>query len=240
MNWSDEKLKELKVGPSDVQTQKVSNRQYYLNQTDNHCQFCGGKYFKYLMCSVYENEPHVFCRACFVLIHLNNGFHKEYCVAVSELTQKEIVRKTVDFIIKNDLIPFPHEIDHHARLVHLSSFEISNLIMYYGGIPEQLERFKIFFTQDFDTKFIYMNDLIKGSLFIDEVEEKDNVEIDTPPQATLTKQEESYLRKFFSPNFVDSEIRKERLLEEADHRRSLKREQNLINVLKELGVNLEK
>src|SRR5437016_2958257 len=98
--------------------EKISKqtRNMVLSKNNYTCRYCGGVYPKYLICininkknSIDSND--ICCRICYIITHLNYGFFREIKLYYSELSQLEIIRKSVDFIIKNNQIPLPKDID---------------------------------------------------------------------------------------------------------------------------------
>jgi hypothetical protein len=236
MNWSDDKLINLTVSTVNDYGSKVANRQYYLDEAKNRCQFCGGFYRKFLICSEYKNLPRIFCRFCYMLTHINMGFQRQFTVAVSQLSQKEIVRRTVDFIIKQNMIPDPQDIDETAKLVPLSKMEFFAIIKSYGEVPQQISSFKCFVTQAFEIRFLEGNELLKMSMF-----DNDNDD-DAAPVAIsqhmykFTKTEIDFLSSFFFPK--DDTLREERKRDVKEYADQVAKEKELSAILKELGATL--
>ncbi|CAH6421136.1 Hypothetical protein KVN_LOCUS153 [uncultured virus] len=154
-----------------------------LKKTNFTCQYCGGNYKKFLMCipntknfdkiddiANYE----ITCRLCYIINHINYGFGDETIICQSNFTQKEIVRRTVDFFIQNERIPNPIELDLNVKINPLSVMELSNILIKYSfeSIPNEMKNYKLFFTSNLDISFLNANLISQKSLFINENKEK--------------------------------------------------------------------
>lgn len=173
MNW--QKPREtiiLSISPikqNDSQSFTWMNlRKNTLEKIKYTCRYCGGFYKKYLIClNLDDSKQKTFklentdmcCKACFIINHLNYGFNDDVVLCFSKLPQLDIVRSTVDYVIKNTSIPSPDQIDHNARRAKLTTLELSNLLLNKKGpeIEEKLKDLKIFFTKNLDISFITKN-----------------------------------------------------------------------------------
>lgn len=193
MQWSDTIREELVIKISNINIapkkdnekgkwQKTRNK---ILTTHNHtCRYCGGKYMKYLICIHLDNDMSNFnidnldmcCRACYLITHINGGFNSEMGLYMSSLSQKDIVRKTVDHIINFDGIPNVEDIDPAAKKIPLSIAEYCNLRILQHPDIEQLglNNYKVFFSKNFDTTFVMSNIYTTKSMFIDDKSTKKN------------------------------------------------------------------
>jgi hypothetical protein len=193
MQWSDVIREELKIKISSINIvpkkdnekgrwQKTRNK--ILTKNNHTCRYCGGKYMKYLICVHMDNDISNFdidnldmcCRACYLITHINGGFNQEMGLYTSSLSQKDIVRKTVDHIINCDDIPNIEDIDPHAKKIPLSIAEYCNLrILEHPDVAKlHLDNYKVFFLKRFDTTFIMSNIYTTKSMFIDDKSSKKN------------------------------------------------------------------
>lgn len=153
MEWSiiNKPLIPQVVSFNKIKHKKLSQQQKItiIKQHSNICSSCGGIYQKYLLI---DNDNIVQCRACHIITHLNCGYIDEIIICVSPISQLDIVRKTVEYVIDNQQIPHPHDIDTNVQLVPLSIFEYANILKHDNTL-----QYKIFFTNDLDTDFILNN-----------------------------------------------------------------------------------
>ena len=150
-------------------------RDAILKENDYSCRFCGGIYPKYLNTIEYEeNKFDVSCRLCYLINNLNcvsligsTHYNKEIKLYYSELSQLEIVKKTVDYILKYEFasIPSPIDIDENVCLSPISFFEYVNLLLLNNEkVNKILLNYKIFFSKP-DITFLSSNYGTTGSLF---------------------------------------------------------------------------
>lgn len=191
---------------SDYEHHLVVNRQSrkkLLTKCKNTCEYCGGRYLKYLICARRKGKSYCCCRLCYLVTHINFGFEEEMVLCWSKMDQKEIVRNTVDFVINNNNDYFPNikDIDPEAELVPISIFEFSNiLIKCYNNkkpLPKSFKNYKIFFNEKTDTTFLDF--CTSGSLFIDEDESQEEIsKLSDPKVHKLTNGERKMVDELFS------------------------------------------
>jgi len=142
------------------------------------CRFCGGYYLKYLICSYLSDVKlnDVCCKLCHMITHLNYGNTKDINVCYSEMSQTDIVKKTVEYIIANNTVPQPIEIDINVSQSPISSLEFVNIINNVENAPEELNNYKIFFNDSLNIDFIVANYGENMPMFLNE--QKDRTEID--------------------------------------------------------------
>ena len=187
-----------------VLTNEVKNK--ILSRLDYTCRYCGGKYSKYMHFVLIEDEYEICCRPCFLITHLNYGNYKEIKLYYSELSQLDIVKKTIEYILKFDKPPTPLDLDKDLKKAPLSLFEFINILNYdynNNNFKNFFDKYKIFFSQKFDTSFIFGNFGIQTSLFIEEEEDSQGfTDTDTNndiniPEHELTPEEEDALNNIF-------------------------------------------
>lgn len=191
MNWT-KPLYNLAPGTMDYkyfgQTRKVINRKEIVNKYKHTCCYCGGKYEKFINCIHIKDQPVVICRFCMIITQLNDGTFDKYNVYCSTLSQLDIVRKTVNFILSNSRIPLPNEIDPNVKTSPFSSIEYVNFLnnLEFKSI---FKSHKIFFT-DVGLNFIFSNYDI--NMFTSENDEENS--LTEYPLYNLTSDEENVLK----------------------------------------------
>jgi hypothetical protein len=127
-----------------------------LKKTNYTCRTCGGHYKSYLIMSYIAQEScfDLYCNACNIITHLNVGL-KGVDIYYSTLPQLDIVKKTVEFVINNNTVPKPNIIDPSVKEVQISLLEYINLLDHIG--VDTFKDYKIFFNDDFNTRFITQN-----------------------------------------------------------------------------------
>lgn len=137
------------------------DRTKILAENNYSCRYCGGIYSKYLMSTYIPSvkSSDIACRACYLITHLNYGNYTELRVYYSTMSQLDIVKKTVDYIIDNDEVPLPNIIDPNIKTSPLSILEFINVLNNYSDepVPEILSNYKIFFSNKLNTDFITSN-----------------------------------------------------------------------------------
>ena len=143
---------------------KPKNRLKLLEENNYTCRYCGGRYNKFLYCSANV----VYCKLCYIVTHINTTFEPGVQVIVSSLSQVDIIRRTINYVITNGKLPALHKIDAHASLANISILELSNLLISKLRFDTD---YKIFFNSEFNISF--MNSfLLETPLFIDEDSEE--------------------------------------------------------------------
>lgn len=174
MNWlnSREELKHRCESFRDFgHFDKISKKDRSKILTDNNysCRYCGGIYPKYLMSTYipHSKVSDVACRMCFLITHLNYGFYNEMKIYYSEMSQLDIVKNTVKYILDNNEIPEPLTIDINLKTSPLSMLEYINILNNYEVQPEVLANYKIFFSKKLNIDFIVNNYANQMVTFID-------------------------------------------------------------------------
>ena len=138
MNWKEVR-DELKIRSEKFRDfghyDKISKnvRIDLLKTHNNTCRYCGGVYPKYLICTFISDVKtnDLCCRACYLITHINYGLYKELRLYYSHMKQIDIVKKTIEFIIDNDRIPLPFEIDPDILQTPISLLEFINIVNNY-------------------------------------------------------------------------------------------------------------
>ena len=163
---------------TDIRKKKLAQYNYI-------CRYCGGFYKKYLIGYYLSGDPNnkykyddieICCRPCYLVTHLNLGLIKELQLFKSDIPQMEIIRKTIQYVINNDKLPLPSEIDDQVHVVELSMYEFVNIIIKNNNnLPDELSSLKLFFSPKFDITFIRANFNTQQCMFIDNESDKDPV-----------------------------------------------------------------
>lgn len=187
MNWSNPRS-ELSILTGDLnylgkQKSGISNsgwrklRDQTLKNRKNTCRYCGGKYTKYMICFHLDENPKnndkdnmdISCRLCYIATHINYGHIKDLLVCYSSLSQTEILRKTINFIVDNDYVPEPSDLDPNVKKAPISLMELCSVLIENKNIlPNELKDYKLFFTNQIDITFTNFICKKSVSMFDDE------------------------------------------------------------------------
>lgn len=186
MNWQNPRnpIQLSKVGYNKIHNPMKPNQQERINILKNNgytCRSCGGTYASYLIL-VYianENTYDTQCPFCNTLSKLNNGISSGIELYYSKLSQLDIIKKTVDFVIANNSIPNILTIDPDAKFVQISLLEYVNIMEHING--DEFKDYKIFFNNNFNITFITNNYCKDMSLFVDESSYEKSFTIDEIP-----------------------------------------------------------
>jgi hypothetical protein len=161
MEWTDARdtLTPTKINYKNLYYKPViggMDRNKILKGCNYTCRTCGGVYKTYLMLSyVLKDDCYdMYCNACHIITHLNIGLPKGIDVYSSKLSQLDIIKKTVDYIVENNRMPKLQDIDPKIEDSPISLFEYVNLL---DHIDSQFADCKIFFNGDFNITFITNN-----------------------------------------------------------------------------------
>lgn len=190
------------------------------------CRFCGGTFHKYLFGIHIDNNSDnynldnldISCCSCYLLTHLNFPSHDQFILCFSLLSQLDIVRSSIDFIIHHRRVPNIHDIDPLALSLPLSLLEFSNILFSHSidSLPSEMANYKIFFTHNFNFSFI--DNYLPASSMFDPDSDSDSIScsytsfnnLDSYP---LSSSELKFLHKYFSFNndpifnYIDSTIK---------------------------------
>lgn len=215
MNWRKPRS-ELKLMTSDLNyvgrsTSGASDwskvRLATLNHRKNTCRFCGGTYTKYMLCFHLDNDPFnntkdnldIACKLCYVITHINFGYIDDVVVCHSVLSQLEISRRTVEYVVKNGKAPKPVDIDAKVTRVPISVMELCSILLNTdGSLPPELSEYKLFITDKFDTSFTgFREAAAKPYMFTESDDEDDamNPIENTVPLRKLTTTERTTIDK---------------------------------------------
>ena len=146
--WSAPRA-ELKISCESIEWQKMisqNERREKLEKCGYSCRFCGGKY----EIGMIHFDGDFCCPLCYNMTHLGGGKFGGFIVGISDMSQVDIVRKSVDFVIENGVVPFLSEVDEAGMLAPLSTLEFVHVVAREGGVPEWIEKYKLFLSQTSD------------------------------------------------------------------------------------------
>ncbi|ARF09715.1 hypothetical protein Indivirus_2_94 [Indivirus ILV1] len=151
-----------------------SERDIILSENNYTCRYCGGVYAKYLMATYipHAKMSDASCRMCYIITHLNYGNYHEIKIYYSLMPQLDIVKKSVEYIIENNRIPNPKMIDNNVYLVPISVLEYINIINSCDKQPDELNNYKIFFSERLNVNFILENYGNKMNMFTNDKKEE--------------------------------------------------------------------
>jgi hypothetical protein len=158
-----------------------------LKKYKNTCNLCSLKYDKYLY--VFDNQ--LLCKACYMIKNNNLSTYNQFNIYYSNLTQKEIINKSVNYIKEFNIIPQPYEIDPNIMEIKLSIVEYFNVIN-SNNTPTFFNKFKLFFNSDFNFSFIDSN------LFSFINEDENNISHKKSEKYNFNEEEKLFLSDYFS------------------------------------------
>ena len=192
-----------------------------LKKYANSCRYCGGVYDKYLICFYLDDSNKnldVCCRMCHTVNRLNYRLLTnldEIVLIHSKMSQLQIVRSTIDWVIKYNQIPSVPDIDPKAQKLNLSVSEMCSVLT--AGGQHICKDFKLFFTYRLNTTFIssYITELddhnkIVGkdmSMFNDPADSFGGLEEDVDSRLQtykFTNDEQHYLDNLFDVSSKNS------------------------------------
>lgn len=155
------------------------------------CSYCGGKFRRNMRQVIIGTKKYTCCDMCYYITHINYGARGNLCVCYSKMSQYDIIKKTIDYIKENDIIPFFNEIDKDVKIVPISIIEYSNILMSKKKLPKQMDNYKIFITQNYDTTFI---DTCAYMFYNDKQDDKNEYKCNI---YTLTNNENKFIHNLF-------------------------------------------
>ena len=112
----------------------------------------------------YQYENTIVCDLCNIILKFDVTSVQKGILCLSDKSQKDIVRETIDFLKENQRMPNIHEIDPNAKMLGCNMSKI--IILLERKSEKELKyfpEFKIFFTDKINFNFFGIN--IFGSKF---------------------------------------------------------------------------
>lgn len=142
-------------------TDKISKqeRMKILSLNNYSCRYCGGIYPKYLICCYLDDKKcnDICCRICYLITHLNYGMFREMKLYYSTVSQLDIIKNTITYIIENNDVPLPTHIDKNVKLPPITLLEYISILSNSTNMPKELKDYKIFFSSKLNTDFVLRN-----------------------------------------------------------------------------------
>lgn len=191
MEWNKSREK-LNMSVSDINyigksETKNSNwktmRNKVLNKTKNSCRYCGGRYSKYLICFHLDKDGSnnkmenldMCCKMCYIITNLNYGHFDDIILCWSKMSQLDIVKNTINYVLQKHRLPTIEDIDKNAKKLSLSVIELCSALLENEKIFPEIENYKIFFTTNLDTLFTDYYIGKRSSMFIENDTDSENL-----------------------------------------------------------------
>lgn len=136
------------------------------------CCFCGNTYKKLNFCVIHNNNnKNIYkqcCQLCFIVNCYCESYSKMVTVCESSMSQIDIIQATTKYIIENNNIPSPCDIDKKCHTINLHP----NIFFRNINEVDNYDNYRIFYTQFVDIPRITINYGISNkdcSLFDDEI-----------------------------------------------------------------------
>lgn len=132
---------------------------------NNICCYCGGNFSNYNYInsdnSTKKEDVYLCCKFCHMILNFRHSYCNSLLLCWSDMSQIDIVRNSIDYIIINGTIPQVSDIDKNAKNLNISLIEYINIIN--NKMPDEFKKYKIFLSDNYD--IMYLVPLIKKSLF---------------------------------------------------------------------------
>ena len=124
-----------------------------LKKNKNECYFCKKIFNKYMYLTSYKNKETLCCKMCYMITTCDHNIDS-LLLCYSELSQSEIVKKTVTFIKEFRRVPKVIEIDSKAKDINLSLLELVFILKNKKTLPKIMNNYKIFFGPKFNKDYL--------------------------------------------------------------------------------------
>ena len=151
----------------------------YKKKDNQNCYFCGFELDNKSLNTYLHQEKKIVKTCCFCNIVTNFKIQniEDVLIGTSNLSQLEIIQKTIKYIIKNETFPSILDIDEDAKLVNLLSYKF---VKYYSNLSDQDKsknrKYKIFFIGSKNIiKYInkFIDNKIEFNLKIEKIEKEE-------------------------------------------------------------------
>lgn len=196
MNWS--KSREHLI--HNVNFKNLINNYYDYKKYNNikklykNCCYCSGTYNSYVLINI-DNKDDIACNFCYQVSNLNINT-LDIILLYSTMSQEDVIKNTINYIIDNNKVPTPTDIDKNVKNINISKFEYVNILknknLFDDDLPFNfLNNIKIFLSCE--NNFNYIND--KATFIKKQQFNINNLEIQE-----FTSQEMLYIKKIFKLN----------------------------------------
>lgn len=177
MDWNDNNLLPIVYSYGEkkdyTDDEKKTMKIFCRNYTPAVCAFCGGTYKKLQKCIsigavIIKNLRHC-CSLCNSLIAYTSSQNKCLKIAVSNLSQLEIIRKTINYILKNKTTPDIESVDPEAD----ESDVICNKF-FNNATNIKYKHLRVFMTSKIDVSKILLNLPKSNNVDEDDLDDKLN------------------------------------------------------------------
>jgi hypothetical protein len=157
------------------------------------------------------------CILCSIIHENKKSDVYNICIAYTDVSQSDIIQDTYDFIILEDKLPFPHEIDNTSKLIKCNPYTFREFIKYCKLEKKYLDiidKFKIFFTNSIDMNKIKSKrfplkykieklniEYIKSSINLSDIQ----INIDKNINKNIDKNFENLYKKFTQSLYIQNE-----------------------------------
>lgn len=147
MTWITDNLMELDYGfaPKYDHVTQVKIRAFCRKGPTTHCVHCGGIYKNPSYCRYINNEFYHCCQLCNIIAEFKPINTHLVSIYKSKISQLDIIKQTVEYIVKYKKIPNISDIDTHATIVKIKPVKFFKL---YEANDEKVNNYKVFFTSD--------------------------------------------------------------------------------------------
>lgn len=151
MDWSNDDLLDLTYN---MRTRKLTKEQitgaraFCKQNAELRCAYCGGAYDKTVYCKFDGDKYIKCCQLCHTIIDFAPHLSKLIILGKSKDNQIDIIRKTADYIIKNNKTPEPYEISKDYKEIKMKPSKFFTDVPHNG---------KIYYSPEIDISAIILN-----------------------------------------------------------------------------------
>ena len=120
MNWNNEKLLPMYYNAFNeddyTPRQLLDMKKFCKTQNNITCVYCGGTYKSAFGCFMIDKEFKLCCQLCYIITNYTKKYSKMLQVIKSDMSQLEIIRKTVGFVENNRRFPNVYDIDKNIKI----------------------------------------------------------------------------------------------------------------------------
>lgn len=132
------------------------------------------------------------CGLCKIIKNFTKTDMQNIIICNSDIPQYEIVKLTMESIIKKGKVPEPFEIDKNVKLVDIIPYRFIDMLNNLSNEDKKIfTKYKIFFTNRLDLNSVYMRNILLGQFKIENLDIK---YFDIPKYIIQEKELEIYNR----------------------------------------------